>query len=53
VDGTTGVVDSGAVRGMGGVDGVAWTTAKVVDAARGAAEVSEAGDKGTAQGLAV
>jgi hypothetical protein len=47
------VVDAGAVRGAGGVEGVAWGAAEVVGATWGAAEVDEAGVEGAAQVLAV
>jgi hypothetical protein len=38
---------------MGGVEGIEWGTTEVIGAARGVTEVSEAGDEGAAQGLAV
>jgi hypothetical protein len=49
-------MDAGATRGAGGVEGIVWGAAEVMDAARGGggmAEVSEAGDKGATQGQAV
>jgi hypothetical protein len=45
VGGATIVIDAGAARGTGGVEGAMWGATEVVGAARGAAEVSEAGDK--------
>jgi hypothetical protein len=53
VGGATIVVDAGVTRGAGGVEGNAWGVAEVVGAARGAAQVSEAGDEGVAQVLVV
>jgi hypothetical protein len=47
------VVDARAVRGTGGVKGVAWGGAKDMGTARRAVEVSEAGDEGAALVLAV
>jgi hypothetical protein len=46
-------MDAGATCVTGGVEGAAWGASEVVDTARGAAEVSKAGDEGAAQGLAV
>jgi hypothetical protein len=46
-------MDVGAARGAGGDKGAVWGVAKVVGAARGVTEVSEAGNEGTAQGMAV
>jgi hypothetical protein len=48
-----GVVDAGATCGTGGVEGATWGTAEVVDAAREASEVGEAGNGGAAQGRVV
>jgi hypothetical protein len=46
-------MDAGATRGSGGVEGTTWGAVDVVGAARGAAKVREAGDRGVAQGQAV
>jgi hypothetical protein len=53
VGGTVGVIDVGVACGTGGVEGAAWDATKVMGAAQGVAEVSEAGDEGVAQVLAV
>jgi hypothetical protein len=52
VGGTVGVIDVGVACGTGGVEGAAWDATKVMGAAQGVAEVSEAGDEGVAQVLA-
>jgi hypothetical protein len=44
--GTGGVVDAGAMRGVGGVVGSTWGAAEVVGVTRGAVVVGEAGDGG-------
>jgi hypothetical protein len=53
VGGAAEVVDAGAVRGTGGVEGTTWGTTEVVGTALEAAEAGEAGDGGVAQGRAV
>jgi hypothetical protein len=51
--GTTGVVDTGAVRGAGGVIGATWGVVKVISTVRGTADVSEAGGDKAVKCLAV
>jgi hypothetical protein len=47
------VIDARAAHGTSGFKGATWGATEVMDAARGAAEVSEAGDEGAAQVLEV
>jgi hypothetical protein len=51
--GVAGVKDAGAAHGTGGVEVAMWGAAEVVGTARKAAEVTEVGDRGAAQGRTV
>jgi hypothetical protein len=51
--GTGGVVDAGAMSGVGGVVGSTWGAAEVVGVTRGTVVVGEAGDGGAVWGWAV